>query len=273
MSNDLTVSNQNQLAPKNSALEIETARATQEVQGAIISAKRFPRDQFAAEQRILTACKRRRLAESAMYEFPRGGQKVTGPSIRLAEVLAQNWGNLKFGIRELENKDGESTVEAFCWDLETNVYQSKVFTVPHCIQTRQGQKWLEDPRDIYELVANQGSRRLRACILAIIPGDIQQAAVEQCEKTLEGDQSEPIEDRIKKMLAAFKELSVTQEMIEKRLKHKIDVTSNTELVNLQKIWVSVRDGMSKREDWFEVPAATKGAAAELNAKLKEGEKK
>jgi len=33
-------------------------------------------------------------AEVASYEYPRGNEKVSGPSIRLAEVLAQCWGNM-----------------------------------------------------------------------------------------------------------------------------------------------------------------------------------
>lgn len=56
-----------------------------------------------------------------MYQYLRGGTKVTGPSIRLAEVLAQNWGNLSFGVKELEQRDGESIAMAYTWDLETNV--------------------------------------------------------------------------------------------------------------------------------------------------------
>jgi len=64
-----------------------------------------------------------------MYQYPRGGQRVTGPSIRLAEAIAQNFGNLSYGIQELEQRNGESVAKAFCWDLETNVRQEKVFTL------------------------------------------------------------------------------------------------------------------------------------------------
>ena len=72
-----------------------------------------------------------------------------------------------------------------------------------------------DPRDVYEMVANLGARRLRACILAVIPKDIVDAAVEECEKTLAGDTKEPIADRLKKMLDKFSEFGVTKDMIEK----------------------------------------------------------
>ncbi|WP_331490569.1 hypothetical protein, partial [Metaclostridioides mangenotii] len=70
--------------------EMVTTRQAQEVQAAMIIAKKFPRDEVEAFNRILKSCQRKSLAEQSMYEYPRGGQKVTGPSIRLAEALAQN---------------------------------------------------------------------------------------------------------------------------------------------------------------------------------------
>ena len=80
-----------------------------------------------------------------MYEYPRGGTKVSGPSIRLAEAMAQNWGNIDFGITELEQKNGESQVMAYAWDLETNTRQVKIFSVPHVRGTKKGNVPLTDP--------------------------------------------------------------------------------------------------------------------------------
>ena len=82
-----------------------------------------------------------------MYSYSRGGTEVTGPSIRAAETLAQCWGNIQFGVRELEQRGAESTVEAFAWDIETNTRQVKVFQVPHLRYTKKGSYRLEDPRD------------------------------------------------------------------------------------------------------------------------------
>src|SRR5688572_14016429 len=193
----LTVEPKSFLAPVNdeSAMAIATTRAAQETQAAMVIAKRFPRNEDAAFQRIMQACQRKSLAEVAQYAFPRGGQTVSGPSIRLAEVLARSWGNLDFGIIELEQKPGESTMMSFCWDLETNARSTKIFTVKHLRSTRQGNKELDDPRDIYEMTANQGARRLRSCILSVIPGDFVEAAMEQCDKTFAGQNKEPLADR------------------------------------------------------------------------------
>lgn len=269
--NDLMVTNQTQ-----NLLGREEAKAIQEIQAALLIARSNPRDQIKAIERIKTSCSRSGLASIAMYAYPKGGQMVTGPSIRLAEVLAQNWGNLDFGIRELSQDNKESVVESFCWDLETNVRQQKIFHVPHEIRTKAGTKKLVDPRDIYELVANQGARRLRACILGIIPFDITDYAIEVCEKTLkQANGSIPMVDRIQKMVLAFGELGVTVEMLEKRLSHKIDIVIEQELIALQKIFISIKDGFTKREDWFEYENQTKSKTnkSSLNEVLSEAPEK
>jgi len=61
---------------------------------------------------------------------------------------------------------------------------------------------LEDPRDIYELTANMGARRLRACVLGIVPGDVVESAVDQCERTLTA-KADTSPEAMKKMVDAF----------------------------------------------------------------------
>lgn len=242
-------------------MDIATARAAQEVQAAMVVAKKFPRDENKAFTRIIAACKRKTLAEVAIYTFPRGGTTVQGPSIRLAEVLAQAWGNVDFGITELEQRNGESSVMAYCWDLETNTRNAKVFTVKHERLSGRGVNAkitvLTDPRDIYEMTANNGARRLRACILAIIPGDIVDAAVEECDKTMAAGAGDiPLIDRVRKMAVAFADFGVTTAMLEKRVGHKLDVTSEAEFAGLRKIFAAIRDGMGSRESYFDLGETT-----------------
>lgn len=253
--------------------EMITSRQTQEVQGQIIMAKKFPRDEVAASRRIMTACQRKKLAESAEYEYARGGSKVTGPSIRLAEALAQNWGNLDFGFVELEQRNGESQVMAYCWDLETNTRQTKIFAVPHIRHTKKGDFPLTDPRDIYEMVANQAARRVRACILGIIPGDIVEEAVEQCHRTLLGKEDVPLIDRIKKCIqTAEKTYQVPQESLEKYIGCKADAFSMNDLIRLNRVFNSIKDGMVKREDAFELPGMDKKEAEDAFAGKEKDEK-
>lgn len=238
--------------------EVAQSRQAQEVQAAVIMARRFPRDKTQAISRIMEDCSRKGLAQKAVYSYPRGGTTVTGPSIRLAETIARAWGNMDCGVVELErrasvgNLPGESTVQAFCWDMETNTRVTKTFTVAHRRDTKQGGKSLTDERDIYELVANNGARRLRACILAIIPIDVVEQAVEECEHTMTTGHSKPLIDRVRDVVLEFKKIGVTQEMIEKRFGHKIDVTTEIELVKLHQIGLSITDQVAKREDFFDI---------------------
>ncbi|MFS0819641.1 hypothetical protein ABC382_22490 [Lysinibacillus sp. 1P01SD] len=272
MTNDLTTqfnSVQSNIDQQQSVLaQSSVSREMEEVKGAIFLAKQFPRNYFEAEKRILDACKRPSLAETAMYTYNRGSTKVEGPSIRLAEVLAQNWGNLSYGIQELEQRNGESVAKAYCWDLETNVRQEKTFTVKHSLKTRQGLKQLTDPRDIYEKVANDGARRVRACILSVIPGDVVEMAIEQCRQTLTGNSDKPLKDRVSAALNHFKEkYGVTQEMIEDRFGYAASSFSEFDLVQLTSIRNSLKDKMSTVEDWFNKDIGkqqTSGLAADFN---------
>lgn len=237
-------------APQNAVAEATSAREIAEVQAAMAIAKRFPRDPREAMDRILNACTRPTLAEKALYSYSRGGTDITGPSIRLAEAMAQAWGNMQFGIRELSQENGTSTVEAYAWDIETNTRQSKVFQVSHIRHTRNGAKVLTDPRDIYENVANNGARRLRACILGVIPGDVTEAAQEQCEVTLNAS-ADTSPEGLKKILAAFEAFGVTKAQIEKKIQSRMEAIRPAQVVHLKKVYTSLRDGMSKPEDWFD----------------------
>lgn len=238
------------------ATAMSTTREAQEVQAAVFMAKRFPRDENMALARIAKSCQRRGLAEKAIYSYPKGGQNVTGPSIRLAEAISQAWGNIQSGVVELEQRPGESVCMSYCWDLETNTRDTKIFTVSHSIQTKKGSKMLTDPREIYEHVANQGARRKRACILAVIPKDVVDSAMEACQKTLSSGQKEPLIDRLRKMVNVFQtELSVPLECIEKYMGYKLDSFTEMDMNTLRGVYTAIRDGASKREDYFDLPKA------------------
>jgi hypothetical protein len=225
-------------------------RESSEVQGQVMMAKKFPRDYIKALENIQAACSRKRLAENAIYSYPRGGNQIDGPSIRLAETLAKFWGNMDYGIIELEKRAGESVMMAYAWDLESNTRSRQVFTVRHERKARGDTKKLTDERDIYEMNANMAARRLRARILSIIPADIVDEALEVCNKTLAGQSDKPLIDRIKDMVKAFKAIGVTKKQIETRMLKDAEAITEPELISLRKIYKSLADGMSKIDDWF-----------------------
>jgi hypothetical protein len=240
------------------------SREAQQVQVAMLAAKRFPRDEKSALDRILSSCSRESLAAVSQYQFARGGTDISGPSIRLTEAIAQQWGNLECGWREIDrHKDsdgvGVSVVEAYAWDMESNCRVPRVFNIRHWRDTKKGGYKIEDERDIYELCANQAARRLRACILAVIPGDIVEEAMRQCDATLSA-QADTGPDTQKKILAAFEPYKVDRAQIEAKIQRRLDAITPAQVVTLRKILASLKDGMSKAADWFEI--ATAGAAIE-----------
>jgi len=248
-----TESETKEFALQNVQSEVEKQRVMQEVQALVLVAQKCPRDEVKAVKRIMDAAKRKTLAESSVYAYPRGGQIIKGPSIRTAETIAKYWGNISFGIKELsqDNKNHFSEVMAYAWDLETNVRQEKVFKVPHKRDTKKGPQTLTDSRDIYEITANMGARRLRACLLGVIPSDVVDDFITECEKTLAGDNSKPLKDRVMDMVKAFEELGVTQEMIEKRLGCKADSFIEKHIVDLRAIYKSIKDNFQTIEAYFE----------------------
>ena len=232
-------------------IAIEASRAIAEAQGKLVIAKRFPRDEVQSYAKAMEACQRPTMAAKAFYSFPRGGQTVEGPTIRFAEELARCWGNIDYGIKELSQDDGKSEMQAYAWDLETNAQSVQNFTNPH--QREQGKKMvtLTSQRDIYENNANMATRRLRSRILAILPAWFVEDAIAECKKTLSGQNDTPLIDRVKKMVVQFAKLGVTQEMIEKRLKRKIDTMTSDDFVEYVGIYNAVKGGESKIADWFD----------------------
>lgn len=239
-------------------------REAQNVQIAMLAAKRFPRDEKSALDRVLNSCCRESLASVAIYQFVRGGNDIQGPSIRLAEAIAQHWGNIESGWREIARFKGPdgvgiSVIEAFAWDLESNYRVPRTFNVRHWRDTRNGGYAIADERDIYELCANQAARRVRACLLAVIPGDIVEEAQRQCDTTLAA-KADTSPEAQKKIVAAFEPFGVSKAQIEARIQRRLDAITAAQVVNLRKILASLKDGMSIAADWFEAAKEEKTAA-------------
>lgn len=256
-------------AAANASVAIGQAREVADVQAAMLVAQRFPRDQIAAMDRILMAFTRPTLAETALYEYSRGGSEVTGLSIRAAEAMAQQWGHIHMGVEELEQRPGESTVRAFAFDAQTGTRDSRVFQVKHWRDTKRGGYKLEDQRDIYELIANVAARRKRACVLTVIPGDVQEAVKRQVEMTLKA-RVEITPELLKSLEAKFAEFGVPVAAIEKRIQRRMEAITPGLVVQLGKIYNSLKDGMSQAVEWFEVDAAAGATGATAGAQSKSG---
>ena len=248
---------------------VEASRAITEAQGKLLLAKQFPRNYTSCYAKAIEACQRKTFAEKAFFSYPRGGQSVTGVTIRFAEEMARCYGNLDYGIKELSHEDGKSEMQAYCWDLETNTISSQNFTVEHIREANGRSTKLTSQRDIYERTANDGARRLRSRILAILPPDLVEDCIKECHKTIAGKNDIPLIDKVKNMVTGFAKVGVTKEMLEKRLGHTVESVNADELVE----YISIFSGLKQKEttisDWFEQPKT----ASQITELLKEEEAK
>lgn len=254
-------------------VSIEPVRDTQKVtpgQMMYLMARKFPRSKRESVDRITLECCQKAVAEEAFFSFTRGKELIEGPSIRMAEVLARNWGNMDYGVEEVERTATESVLRAYAIDLETNTMSSKVFKVPHKRDTRQGKKALTSDRDVYEHIANNGARRMRACILALIPKEVVELAAHQVNTTLAADMGTP-EEEIRRIVEAFDSLGVSADRIADKLGHPLTRVVPSEIVFLRKVYASIRENFTSTEAEF--PRKKSTLANEMSAAINDSTEK
>jgi len=255
----------------NALMTAEMQRQIAEIQAQFMMALHRPRVPMVAVDKMLLECQRPSLAEVALYSFSRGGTAINGLSIRALEMIARNWGNIKYGFRVLDRPAGRSVLQAYAYDLESNVPVERIFEVRHVRDKKGGAVPLTDERDIYQLEADKAQRRVRACIEALIPGDVLDACENEIRKTLEA-RADTTAEGIKKMLELFKAFGVNQKMIESRIQRNVTAITAPQMVGLRSVYNSLKDGMSSIDQWFDKTLADspdkKNAADDPNAALK-----
>lgn len=198
---------------------VEQSRAVAEVQAAIYVARQFPRDVGRSRANMQAACGSMALAEKAFYKFPRAGGAVEGSTIHLAKTLAQAWGNIQYGVSEMRRDDEyrQSEMQAWAWDVEANTRHVLTFIVPHAKFANKQVQQLVDLRDIYENNANNGARRLREAIFAVIPDFFIGEAEELCRETLAKGDGKPLPERIDGAVKVFQQLGINPDRLEQKL--------------------------------------------------------
>lgn len=262
-----------QTTPNNISASIEEARAIAEIKGMLTIAMSCPRDPVASEQRIKNSCGIMGLAETAEYSFVKGGKEIVGPSIRLAEVIAQNWGNISFGIKELRREHDQSIYKAYAWDMQTNSRVEEEFTVAHKQFGARNGKALTQDREIMDNNSSVGKRKLRNCIFAIIPPYVVDSAVAECRATINNN-IKTDDKAIKALMDAFKDYDVSRSQIEQHLGRSIESISARQVIALRRIYSGLKDGLGVVADYFkeevteDKPAPKKKGNAGLKEQLK-----
>jgi len=231
---------------------VEQSRAIAQVQAAVLIAQQCPRDVPSALAEMRESCAQIRLAEKAFFRFPRAGSQVSGPSIHLARELARAWGNLDYGLVEMRRDDAfkQSEMLAFAWDLQRNTRNSSTFIVPHVRDSRKGPEVLTDMRDVYENNANNGARRVREAIFAVLPRWVVDEAIELCNKTLQNGGGVPLPTRIANAVEKFADMKISVDQLEAKVGLPTGKWTAVDLAQLTVIYGSIQRGEVKSEDEF-----------------------
>jgi len=163
-------------------LETQT-RAEVDLQ--ITTAHRYPRSIGRARQRVLElATASAEIAEDCFYTVPRAGELITGESVRLAEIVASAYGNLRFGARVTAVDVEHVTAQGACHDLETNIAVS--VEVKRRIVDKYGRRYSPD---MIAVTANAAcSIALRNALFKVVPKALFAEEFAEIKKVSAGDE-------------------------------------------------------------------------------------
>lgn len=180
----------------------------------ISTAKQYPRDLQQVLNKIGTyATMDKETAEDCFYVLRREGANgqssvIEGLSVRMAEIIASSWGNLRVQSRIIGNDGKMITAQAICHDLETNLAVSK--EVKRRITNKYGKTYSEDMQVVTGNAAS--SIAFRNAVLAVIPKAVTKRIINEVKKVALG-QSIDLEQSRQNVLAYFGKLGVTNEQI------------------------------------------------------------
>jgi len=229
-------------------------------------------------KRDITSCVNDALAmatidvETAMtcgYSVPRGGKAITGPSVHLAKIIMQNWGNFRGEAKVINQTEKFVESEAIAWDLQKNV--AVKVTVKRSIMTNSG-KMKDDMIIVTGNAAN--SIALRNAIFSVIPKAITDKIYRASQQKIIGDASE-FAKKVKQVFTAFKKgYEQDEESVLKIVgKTQISQLTNDDLVTLIGVGQALKDGDTTPEIIFKKAEKTAEQKKEdLKAKQAEAKK-
>lgn len=180
-----------------------------EIDVQISTAKAFPRSLKESIDRAKSmATISQEVAESCIYALPRGGKTIEGPSVRLAEIIASSFGNMRSGARVIANDGKKITAQGICHDLETN--NCVTVEVERRITGKNGKTFNED----MQIVTGNASCAIafRNAVFKVIPSAIIDTVYQAVKDVARGTQA-TLETRRSKAIEYFKGLGVSETQI------------------------------------------------------------
>lgn len=234
------------------------AQAT--VQARFIMAERKPRNIERARFRIMEAAKRPKFADEAIYNKPIG-EGIEGPSIRLAEALVRELGNILVDVTPISDDREKRILSIVATDLESNATYSDIAVVEKTVERRNsegyevlGERTNKFGKTVYIVRATDDdilnkqaavvSKKIRTATLRLVPADILEEAMQQCRDTLQAETEGDLPGVRQRVIAGFGMLKppVSPEDLTKYLGRDVARATPAEVLELRKLGVAIRDG-------------------------------
>lgn len=233
----------------------------------IATAKKYPRDIVQSMAKIIElGTSSPKAAEECFYSLRRGGEDgkaIEGPSVRLAEIVAASWGNLRVASQIIGNDGKFITARGICHDLETNVAVAS--EVRRRITDKYGKTYNDDMQVVTGNAA--GAIAFRNAVFKVVPKAVIGEAITQIKGKLTESVAQDFETAKTKMFAYFAKLGVTKEMLFNYFEIKGEDEVTPEIVaELRTTVTSIKEGQATAEELFIAPYKAKQEAAKPKAK-------
>ena len=236
-----------------------------EVDMQVATAKKFPRSiaKFRADA-LSMATVDEETAAACFYVLKRDGKSIEGPGVRLAEIVAGCWGNMRAETRIVEEGDRFVTAQATCWDLERNLLV-RVETQRR-ITTRDGRRYGDD---MIVTTSNAAAAiALRNAVFKVVPGAYVKSIYEEARRVAVGD-ARTLSDRRARAIEWFAKLGVDQARVLAALgKKSVEDVDLTDLETMQGMRTAIQDGSASVDETFP-PEVPKDGTQAFGRKAKE----
>jgi len=216
-------------------------KATVDMQ--VSTAHSYPRNiKRSVENAIALVTMDAETAKTCTYSVPRAGKAITGPSVHLAKILSQVWGNMRVQAKVIGVGKTDITSQAIAWDLESNL--AIQVEVKRSIVSKTTGRYNDDLIVVTGNAAN--AIALRNAILSVIPKAVVDKVYNAAKQTITGDVSDKnklIAKRKQVVDALIETYNVKLEDVLYAIgKASIDHIDGDDLVVLIGIGTAIRDG-------------------------------
>jgi hypothetical protein len=241
----------------------------EEVDTQVTTAKAYPRDlDTAVNMSIRMATMNQEVAKACIYALERTNAKgekviIDGPSVRLAEILVSNWGNLRAQLKAGEEGESFVTGVGEVWDMERNIAIRRESR--RSILKRNGQRY---GSDMIAVAMNAASSiAFREAVFKVIPRAIVDTVYDEARKKALSSEKSP-EERFAQAVRWFSKLGVKEDRLLVKLSkaNRADVDDD-DIALLVGVFNRIKENESTVDEEF--PTAPKDPPQPVSEKERE----